>query len=66
MKVCNRNAINKFISRKFKKWNIYFGALVLTALKCLVLAALTCYFGDNGHKMQTSLFSKNPATWRLH
>ena len=40
---------------------IYFGPLVLAALKC--------YFGDNEHKMQTyfkTLVSKNAATWRLH
>ena len=37
---------------------IYFGPLVLAALKC--------YFGDNEHKMQTyfkTLVSKNAATW---
>ena len=44
-------------SRKFKKWKIYFWPLVLAAMKC--------YFGDNGHKMETSfktLVSKNAAT----
>ena len=47
MKECKRNAINKnFFSRKYENWKIYFGPLVLAALKC--------YFGDNGHKMQTS------------
>ena len=48
-------------SRKFEKWKIDFGPLVLAALKC--------YFGDNRQKMQTSfktLVSKNAATWRLH
>ena len=62
MKECKRDAINKyFLSRKFKKCKIYFGPLVLAALKC--------YFGDNGHSMQTcfkTLVSKNAATWRLH
>ena len=50
-----------FFSRKFEKWKIYFGPLVLTALKY--------YFGDNGHKMETSfktLVSKNAATWRVY
>ena len=45
---------------KCKRWKIYFGPLVLAALKC--------YCGDNGHKMQTNLkalVSKNAATWRL-
>ena len=58
MKEFKRNAVNKF-----KKWNIYFGPLVLAAWKC--------YCGDNGmiNKMLTSfktLVSKNTATWPLH
>ena len=57
MKKCKRKAINKyFFSIKFKKWKIYFGPLVLAALKC--------YFGDNGNKMQNSfktLILKNAA-----
>ena len=50
-----------FFSRKFKKWNIYFGTLILAGLKC--------YCGGNGHKMQSSfktLVSKDAVTWRLH
>ena len=44
---CKRNTINKKnFSRKFKKCKIYFGPLVLAALKG--------YCGDNGYKMQTS------------
>ena len=58
MKECKRNVIKEyFFSRKFEKWKIYFGPLVLAALKC--------YFGNNGHKRQTSfktLVSKNAAT----
>ena len=43
MKECKRNTINKyFFSRKFKKRKIYFGSLVLVALKC--------YFGDTDIK----------------
>ena len=48
-------------SRKFMKWKIYFGPLVLAALKC--------YFGVSGHKIPTSfktLVSKNSSTWSLH
>ena len=62
MKDCKRNAINKFFSIKLKKWKIYFGPLVLAALKGRIEALL----GDNGHKMQTcfkTLLSKNAATW---
>ena len=62
MKECKRNAIDiYFFSRKFKTWKIHFGPLVLAALKC--------YCGDDGHNMQTSFktfVSKNAATWRLH
>ena len=44
MEEYKRTAISKyFFSRKFEKWKIYFGPLVLER-----------YFGDNGHKMQTS------------
>ena len=48
---------NFFFSKKFKKCKIHFGSLVLAALKC--------YCGDNGHKMQATfktLVSKNPST----
>ena len=62
IKECKRNVIKKFFfSRKFEKWKIYLGPLVLAVLKC--------YFGDNGHKMQTTfktLVSKNAAKWRLY
>ena len=35
MKECKRKAIKKyFCSKKFMKWNIYFGLLVLATLKC--------------------------------
>ena len=50
-----------FFSKKFMKWKIYFGPLVLTSLKF--------NFGVRGHKMQTSfkkLASKSTTAWRLH
>ena len=56
-----KRSYQQIFSKKFEKWKIYF--------EQLVLAALNCYFGDNGHKMQTSfktLVSKNAATWRLY
>ena len=33
MKECKRNAINNYFLIEFKKWKIYFGPLVLAALK---------------------------------
>ena len=63
MKECKRSSINKY----FFRGNLRSGRFLLDLY--LVLAALKCYFGDNGHKMQISfktLVSKNAATWRLH
>ena len=60
-KSCLQGAFFIFFSRKFKKWNIYFGPLILAGLKC--------YCGGNGHKMQSffkTLVSKDAVTWRLH
>ena len=56
-KPCLQGAFLIFFSRKFKKWNIYFGPL------------WKCYCGGNEHKMQSSfktLISKDAVTWRLH
>ena len=62
MKECKRTlSTNNFFVEKINKWNLYYGPLVLAALKC--------YCGDNGHKMQTSfktLVLKNAVIWRLH
>ena len=44
MKECERNAINKYLfSRNSSSGRFYFGPLVLAALKC--------YFRNNGHKI---------------
>ena len=46
MNIVKETPSTKNFSRKFKKCKIYFGPLVLAALKG--------YCGDNGYKMQTS------------